>query len=110
MHERGPVTGAVAALLAATRNRSVAAVTVALGPGMDPAAARTAWSTAAAGTAVEAATVTWSAAPDALRCLGCGRDYTGDRLTACPGCGGDGLVIAPAPAVAVMAWRLGEAR
>jgi len=97
------------ALLAIAGNRPVTAVTVALGPSMDPDAARTAWSAAAAGTAAATAAVTWSEAPDTLHCLSCGRDYPGDRLTPCPGCGGDGLVVVEAPAVEITAWRLGEA-
>jgi Zn finger protein HypA/HybF involved in hydrogenase expression len=109
VHERGPVSGAVVALLATAGNRPVTAVTVALGPSMDPDAARTAWSAAAAGTAAATAAVTWSEAPDTLHCLSCGRDYPGDRLTPCPGCGGDGLVVVEAPAVEITAWRLGEA-
>jgi len=97
------------ALLATAGNRPVTAVTVALGPSMDPDAARTAWSAAAAGTAAATVAVTWSEAPDTLHCLSCGRDYPGDRLTPCPGCGGDGLVVVEAPAVEITAWRLGEA-
>ena len=109
MHELGPVTSAVVALLAAVGQRPLATVAVALGPGLDPAAARAAWVQATAGTAAADAAVTWQLAQDTLRCLGCARDYPGDRLARCPGCGGDGLVVAAVPAIAVTGWQAREA-
>ncbi|MEV0743255.1 hypothetical protein AB0I51_46775 [Streptomyces sp. NPDC050549] len=50
--------------------------------------------------------MTWATAADTLTCLGCGRDYPGDRLTPCPVCGADGLVTRPTPKIEILAYAI----
>ncbi|MCK2216950.1 hydrogenase maturation nickel metallochaperone HypA [Actinomadura sp. ATCC 31491] len=104
MHETGLIRAAVAAVVTAAGGRRVLHVTLALGPGVGPDAAEQAWRQAAAGGPAEGARLAWRRARDGLACLGCGRDYPGDRLTRCPDCGGDGLVVSPAPEVEIVTW------
>ncbi len=104
MHEGGLADGAVAALLAAAGDRPVTRVWVAVGPAVDIDALRAQWEHAAEATPLAAAAVEWSTAADELACFDCGDDYRGTRLTCCPGCGGTGLVVAPAPELAVEDW------
>lgn len=105
MHERAAVAEAVAALLRETADEPIAGVTVELGPAMDRPASEDAWVAAVAGTAAEDAFVRWSVARDELRCFDCGQLFAGGRLTSCPRCGGDGLVVEQAPEVRVVAWQ-----
>lgn len=104
MHEAGLLHAAVAALVAAAGDRPIGRVTLAIGPGVDRGAAEQAWLTAAAGGAAAAAVVGWEQAEDTLACLACGRQYHGDRLTRCPACGGDGLVVSPAREIEIVDW------
>ena len=41
------------------------------------------------------------AARDELVCLVCHEHFRGTKLTTCPSCDGDGIVVTPAPEVAV---------
>ncbi|MGF1662718.1 MAG: hydrogenase/urease maturation nickel metallochaperone HypA [Kineosporiaceae bacterium] len=104
MHEGGLADGAVTALLAAAGGRPVTRVRVAVGPAVDIEAVRARWEHAVEGTPLAAAAVEWSAATDDLTCWECGDDYRGTRLTRCPACGSTGLVVAPAPELAVEDW------
>lgn len=108
MHETGLLHAAVAALADAADGRPIAEVTLAIGPGVDPDAAAHAWSAAVPGTPAAQAAVTWIRAEDGLTCLTCGRDYTGDRLSRCPRCAGNGLVVAPAPEIEILGWSDGQ--
>lgn len=104
MHEVGLLAAAVAEVATAAGGRRVAAVALVLGPGVDRAAAEQAWQTAAAGTCLAGADVSWRRGGDGLVCLDCGREYDGDRLSRCPTCSANGLVVAPAPEIAVVDW------
>ncbi len=110
MHEAGLLNAAVAAVTAAAEGRPVLQITLAIGPGVEIAAAEQAWRQAAAGGVVEGATVTWRRAHDTLSCLACGHEYPGDRLTPCPLCGANGLVIAPAHEIEIVDWIAGQGR
>ncbi|MHB9863569.1 hydrogenase maturation nickel metallochaperone HypA [Streptomyces sp. YIM S03343] len=106
MHEAGLVAAAVCALASAVDGRPLRKVTLAIGPGVDPGAARHAWEHATAGSPAAQTMVTWARASDTLTCFDCGRDYPGDRLTPCPDCGADGLVTRPAPEVEILDYEI----
>lgn len=108
MHEIGAVHAAAAGFLQQLAGRPVRQVTLGLGPGVDPEVVASAWRSATAGGPAESAEVIWNAQPNLLSCLGCGLDYRGSKLDRCPACAADGLVIAPAPEVAVLGWTAGE--
>ncbi len=104
MHEMGLLAAALGEIVAANRERPITRVDLALGPGIDEAAARQAFGLAAAGTLAEHADVVMTRAADTLACLSCGNAYPGDRLTRCPSCAETGLVIRVAPEVEVTGW------
>lgn len=95
---------AVAALSEASAGRPITQVWLDVDAGVDLAAADAAWRLAAATTCAEDAKVTWRRAADLLRCFDCGREFEGRAADRCPQCGGPGLVIVPAPEVAVVRW------
>lgn len=102
MHEQGLLAAAAAAL---AETGVITEVTIAIGPGVDPDSAASAWRTAVRATPLAGAHVHWRRARDLLRCLDCAHEYRGDRLTRCPRCGQDGLVVEPAPELAIEDWR-----
>ncbi len=104
MHEAGLVRAAVAALADVTANQPVRTVVLAVGSGVDIAAAAAAWQAAAAGTRLAGARVQWRRAPDRLRCFTCGREYDGEPLAVCPSCGGNAIVVTHAPELAAVDW------
>lgn len=104
MHEVGAVHAAAATFLARVAGHPVRQVTIGLGPGVDPETVSSAWRSATQGSIAELAEVVWEAQPDLLSCFGCGLDYRGSKLDRCPACGGNGLVVEPAPEVAVLGW------
>lgn len=101
MHERGPVSAAVARVLALARDVPVDRVEVKVGPTIDLDLARAAWEHIVEGTDLEPVPVVWNRVFDVLTCLTCFTDYGGDKLEPCPACGGDGLVSEPAPEIEV---------
>ena len=104
MHEAGLVQAAVAALIDVTGGRRVRAVVLAVSADVDIDSAAAAWQAAAAGTCLEAASVTWRREHDTLRCFTCGREYEGDALTRCTSCGGTGIVVTRPAEIAVDEW------
>lgn len=104
MHEAGLLASAVSALTTASEGRPVTTVSIALAPGVDPDAAAAGWQAAAAGLPLAGAAVRWLPAQDRLACLDCGREYDGDRLTQCPDCAGNGLVVRAAPELELLDW------
>ena len=104
MHETGLIRAAVAALAEAAGGQPVHTVTLATGSGIDLASATAAWQAAATGTPLEGCHVEWQRAPDRLRCFTCGSEDDGAPLDPCPGCGGNGIVIKPAPELAAVDW------
>jgi Zn finger protein HypA/HybF involved in hydrogenase expression len=103
MHEAGLLSAAVS-VLADRSGGPVREVVLAVAPTVDIEAARAAWEAAAAGTSLAAAQVTFRTSVDTLNCLGCGTDYDGDRLTPCPACGGNGLVVHQAHELEIVDW------
>ena len=83
-------------------------VVLGMGPGVNRAAAETAWAVAASGTAVARARVDWVRVDDVLVCLDCEHQFSGNRLSRCPACGGNGLVVGPAADVTVLDWEAGR--
>lgn len=106
MHEVGLLAAAVSDITAATAGRPVATVVLALGSGVDTEAAAQAWQTAANGTSLAGAEVVWQRGSDVLACLDCSREYDGDRLTRCPSCSGNGLVVSAAAEIAIVDWAV----
>lgn len=106
MHETGLLTAAVGTLADAIDKRPLLRASIAVGPGVDLDAARHAWEHASAGTPAEGAEISLVRASDTLACLDCGAEYPGDRLTRCPSCNGNGLVIAAAPEVQILDYEL----
>jgi hydrogenase nickel incorporation protein HypA/HybF len=103
MHEAGLLSAAVSALL--ERNEeAVRAVVLAVAPTVDVDAARAAWDAAATGTVLSGAQVSFTTALDTLTCLDCATAYDGNRLTPCPQCGGNGLVVHEAHEVEIIGW------
>lgn len=101
MHEWGAVTAAVLAAAGALRGPAAEAE-LRIAPSVDPDVARGAFAAAAAGTMLQGATIHLRIVGDELACLDCARRYPGARLTPCPACGGDGLVVSAAPAAEVL--------
>src|SRR5450759_4299680 len=99
-----PSLAVVSALTTASEGRPVTTVSIALAPSVDPDAAAAAWQAAAAGLPLAGAAVRWLPAQDRLACLDCGREYDGDRLTQCPDCAGNGLVVRAAPELELLDW------
>jgi Zn finger protein HypA/HybF involved in hydrogenase expression len=103
MHEAGLLSAAVSAL-AERRSEPVREVVLAVAPSVDVEAARVAWDAAASGTVLADAQVSFTTARDTLQCLDCGHEYDGDRLTVCPQCGGNGLVVHEAHELEILSW------
>jgi Zn finger protein HypA/HybF involved in hydrogenase expression len=101
MHEWGTVTAAVREAAGALR-RPAADAELRIAPSVDPDVARGAFTAAAAGTLLQGATVHVRVVWHELACLDCARRYPGARLTPCPACGGDGLVVSAAPEAEVL--------
>ena len=104
MHEIGLLRAAVAALCTAA-DGPITQVTLALGVGVDQAAAAAAWQTTAEGTPAAGAAVTWEQGRDRLTCLSCGLGYDGDPLTRCPECRGNGLTVETAPEIVIVGFH-----
>lgn len=106
MHERGLVGEVVARLLTLAEGNPLSEVTVAIGPEMYEPVAEDAWRSAVFGTNAEDAKVRWVEGLHLLSCFQCSAEYRGAKLDRCPSCGGDGLVLEPAPDVALEGWHL----
>lgn len=103
MHESGLLSSAVAALAERTE-APVSRVVLAVAPSVDPDAARAAWDAAAHGTRLAGAVLEFRPALDTLACLDCPTEYGGDRLTVCPACGSNGLVVHEAHELEIVGW------
>ncbi|HLU52081.1 MAG TPA: hydrogenase/urease maturation nickel metallochaperone HypA [Acidimicrobiia bacterium] len=104
MHEKELVASAIATLRRLC-DGPIASVEIALGPGVDPHEAEMAWKALTDGTPLGEARVTWERAYDRLVCDLGGHEYTAEVMETCPYCGADGVVIEPAPPIAVVRWE-----
>lgn len=104
MHEKELVESAIATLRRLC-DGPLAWVEIALGPEVDTHEAELAWKTVTDGTDLGDAHITWERAYDRLVCDAAGHEYTGEAMEACPYCGADGVVIEPAPPIAVVRWE-----
>ena len=104
MHEKELVASAIATLRRLC-DAPLASVEIALGPGVDSHESELAWKEFTDGTAFGDTRVTWERAYDRLVCDFAGHEYTGEAMEACPYCGADGVVIEPAPPIAVVRWE-----
>jgi hydrogenase nickel incorporation protein HypA/HybF len=101
MHERGAVADAVNDVVERSGGKPVSRVVLLLGSQVEPAAVELYWRELAAGTGAADAVLTCALALDELACTECGHSYFGTKIDPCPHCGGIGLVVSPAPEVAV---------
>lgn len=107
MHELARVAEAAVALASLAGDGRVSSVTLALSPETDVTVVEQAWSSATVG-ATEDAVLVCNVQEHGLSCLECGTDYHGDKLTPCPTCGGNGLIVDRAPEVELVDWDLEE--
>lgn len=105
MHERALVSELALTLESLAGQSEVSEVTLAVGPDTSPAVIEEAWRTTTAGTTLDAAALTCVVGSHRLQCLDCGVEYEGGKLSFCPACGGNGLVVEPAPEVALWGWQ-----
>lgn len=106
MHERALISTAAWELLDRVGDAKVKSVTLALGPETDPTVVAQAWQSATASTPLAETRLHSVTRPHSLVCLDCGVDYEGDKLSLCPGCGGNGLVVKAAPEVELATWTM----
>lgn len=95
MHERGVMSQLVNRLL----TEAPSDVEIRVGPSMDEEVAKATLAHLVEGTHLADLAVTWRRAYDLLNCLDCDADYSGSKVDPCPVCGGNGLVVEPAPDV-----------
>lgn len=108
MHERALVSATAQHLAALVGERTLTNVTLTTSPETSIGVVEQAWRSATAGTPMGSASVTCVVRQHVLECLDCSREYPGDKLTPCPECGGNGLVVAPAPEVSLEDWIIEE--
>lgn len=109
MHETELVDSALGTLIRLTGGVAPRSVEVALGPGVDRHEAEIAWKELTDDTSFADTHVTWEQASDLMVCEREGHRYAGDAMATCPYCGADGVVIEPAPPIAVGHWELKDA-
>lgn len=105
MHERAAVSETAQRLVEAAGGRPVTAVTLRLSPETDPGVVSDVWRSSTLDTPVANARLTCVIEDHGLACLECGNLYRGDKLTQCPRCGGNGLIIDLSPQVALADWE-----
>lgn len=108
MHERALISSTAWRLLDRVGDAKVASVTLALGPETDPTVVAQAWRSATASTRLADTRLESVMRPHVLVCLDCGEEYEGDKLSVCPLCTGNGLVVKPAPEVELDTWTMTE--
>lgn len=106
MHERALISSTAWELLDRVGDAKVASVTLALGPETDPSVVAEAWRSATATTSLAGTRLESVMRPHSLVCLDCGKDYEGDKLSVCPECAGNGLVVKAAPEVELATWTM----
>lgn len=108
MHERALVTSTASSLLDRVGDSIVTSVTLAISPETDPDVVTEAWRSATESTTLAGTELNPVTRPHVLSCLDCGEEYPGDKLSKCPVCAGNGLVVVPAPEVELEEWTLAE--
>lgn len=106
MHERALISKTARDLELLAGTHSVFSVTLAHNPETSADVIVDAWRSVTAGTAVGDAELTCVVDEHGLCCLDCGRDYRGAKLSRCPHCGGNGLIVDSAPEVALKDWSI----
>lgn len=101
MHERASIARVVADLDRRHRESPLTAAEIAVGPTVDLSVAEAAYELMVQGTDLASIAITWTRALDMLACFSCGWEFQGQKVDLCPSCGGLGLVVDPAPAVAL---------
>lgn len=108
MHERALISSAAWELLDRVGDARVASVTLALAPETDPAVVDQTWRSATAATPLAGTRLDSVTRPHSLVCLDCGSDYEGDKLSVCPECAGNGLMVKTAPEVELATWTMSQ--
>jgi Zn finger protein HypA/HybF involved in hydrogenase expression len=108
MHERALISSAAWELLDRVGDVKVTSVTLALGPETDPSVVAQAWRSATVATPLAETRLNSVTRPHSLVCLDCGNDYEGDKLSPCPACAGNGLVVKAAPEVELANWTTSQ--
>jgi Zn finger protein HypA/HybF involved in hydrogenase expression len=108
VHERALISSAAWELLDRVGDATVTSVTLALGPETDPSVVAQAWRSATAATSLAGTQLNSFTRPHSLVCLDCGKDYEGDKLSVCPNCAGNGLVVKTAPEVELATWTMSQ--
>jgi Zn finger protein HypA/HybF involved in hydrogenase expression len=106
VHERALISSKAWELLDLVGDSKVASVTLALGPDIDPMVVAEAWRSATASTPLADARLESVTQNHLLLCLDCGREFEGNKLSVCPECTGNGLVVTPAPEVELDTWTM----
>jgi hydrogenase nickel incorporation protein HypA/HybF len=108
VHERALISSKAWELLDLVGDAKVASVTLALGPEIDPMVVAEAWRSATASTSLADASLESVTKQHLLLCLDCGQEYEGNKLSVCPECSGNGLVVTPAPDVELDTWTMSQ--
>lgn len=109
MHERALVSRTASELLDSLGDERVDSIVLSIGPDTDTEVVQEAWRSATAGTSIAVARLELTQAKHELVCIECGAVYHGGKLSLCPQCGGNGLVVERAPEVAVAGLVRGRA-
>lgn len=107
MHERAIVSRTALELESLAGSIPVTEVTLATAPDTPVEVVEEAWRSASAGTSFADAVLTCVVRDHGLQCLNCGANYRGDKLSVCPACHGNGLIVEPSPEVALVGWSPG---
>lgn len=105
MHERALVSQLAADLLNHLEpGEQVSQVALTVNPDTDPEVVELAWRSVTRDSPIASADLLCLTKEHWLQCLGCGRHYQGGKLTACPSCASNGLIVYPAPEVSLAGW------
>lgn len=110
MHERALISSTAIALLQQIGDIEVTSVTLALSPETDAEVVAQAWHSTVASTPLAQAGLNPVTRHHVLSCLDCGEEYAGGKLSVCPSCSGNGLIVKEAPEVALDGWTTARER
>ncbi len=105
MHEWALVSQVAADLLSRLQpGERVSQVALAVSPETDRDVVELAWRSATSDSTIATVDLLYLTKDHWLQCLGCGQRYEGGKLTICPACGSNGLIVHPAPDVSLAGW------